>query len=297
MELNRANLQAMTTGFQTVFNDAFAGVTPTSSRVAMEVPSNNTSEQYAWLGSMPRFREWLGSRVVQNLSVSDFTIKNKTFEMTVGVKRESIEDDSYGVFRPMIGQMGAEAKRHPDELVYSLLKGGFTGLCYDGQYFFDTDHPGYDAAGAIVSVSNMQAGAATPWYLISARNFVKPLIFQKRRDYKFVAKDQLTDDNVFDKDEFVYGVDARANAGYGLWQLAHGSKAALDATTFDAARTAMSSLRGPNGKSLGIVGDLLVVPPSLEGAGRRLLHNETAANGATNEWKGTAELLVVPDLA
>jgi phage major head subunit gpT-like protein len=40
-----------------------------------------------------------------------------------------------------------------------------------------------------------------------------------------------------------------------------------------------------------------VVPPSLEGAARKLLLAETKANGETNEWQGSAELLVVPWLA
>ena len=36
------------------------------------------------------------------------------------------------------------------------------------------------------------------------------------------------DDNVFFKKEFIYGVDARCNAGYGLWQLAFGSTGEAD---------------------------------------------------------------------
>jgi phage major head subunit gpT-like protein len=297
MLINAAALAAVTTGFRTTFNNAFNGVEPTYLRVATEVPSSNAAEQYAWLGSFPIFREWLGDRLVQNLALSDYTLKNRTFEYTVGVKRETIEDDSYGVFSPMIAQLGQASRRHPDYLVYSLLKAGFSSLCYDGQYFFDSDHVGYDAAGAETSVSNVQTGAGASWFLLCTRNVVKPLIFQKRRDYKFTPKDNLSDENVFSKNEFIYGVDARVNAGFGLWQFAFGSKGTLDATNYDAARAAMGGFRGKGGQPLGVKGDLLVVPPSLEGAGRRLLTAEKDANGADNVWKGTAELLVVPELA
>jgi len=43
--------------------------------------------------------------------------------------------------------------------------------------------------------------------------------------------------------------------------------------------------------------NLLVVPPALEHAGLTILNAERDQYGATNVYKGTAELLVVPWLA
>lgn len=79
--------------------------------------------------------------------------------------------------------------------------------------------------------------------------------------------------------------------------MAYASKAELNADNYGAARAAMQSLTNEAGSSLAIMPNLLVVPPSLEGAGRKLLKNEFNAAGATNEWFGTAELLSVPYLA
>ncbi|PRW18519.1 mu-like prophage major head subunit gpT family protein, partial [Pseudomonas aeruginosa] len=87
------------------FQNAFAGVQPDFNQFVLTVTSGNASEQYGWLGNSTAFREWLGDRVIQNLGVHDYTIKNKTFENTVGVPRESIEDDSYGLFTPLMGQL------------------------------------------------------------------------------------------------------------------------------------------------------------------------------------------------
>lgn len=53
-------------------------------------------------------------------------------------------------------------------------------------------------------------------------------------------------------------------------------------------------MKADGGSPLGLVGNLLVVPQSLESAGRKLLNSEYGSGGETNEWKGTAELLVVP---
>jgi phage major head subunit gpT-like protein len=51
---------------------------------------------------------------------------------------------------------------------------------------------------------------------------------------------------------------------------------------------------GDENRPLGVKPSLLVVGPTLEGAARKLLMNELAANGESNEWKGTADLLVSP---
>lgn len=75
--------------------------------------------------------------------------------------------------------------------------------------------------------------AANPeqWFLLCTKRPVKPFIFQLRRRPQLVAKDSPSDDNVFFSKEFIYGVDARYNAGYGLWQLAFGSTGEADMPT------------------------------------------------------------------
>jgi len=294
--INSSTLQGLFTAFKTIFNGAFNQAVVNWDKVAMLVPSATAQEIYAWLGSTTGFREWIGDRVIQNLATHDFTIKNLSFENTIGIDRDKIEDDQVGVFNPVVAQLGMDAKKHPDLLVFALLAAGFTTRCYDGQYFFDTDHP-VTVNGVTSSYSNFQGGAGTAWYLLDTSRAVKPLIFQKRKDYKFVALDRETDPNVFSKKQYQYGVDARVNAGYGLYQLAYASKEDLTAEKYEAARAAMAAQKKHSGEPLGVVPNLLVVPPSLEGKARRLLKNEYAANGATNEWFGTADVLMVPELA
>lgn len=297
MEINRANLNALFAGYNTVFQQAFDGAPSDWERVAMPVPSTTSQEVYPWLGQTTRFREWIGDRVIQNLTTHDFAIKNKSFENTVGVDKDSIEDDTYGVYKPMIAQMGMDAKQHPDELVFGLLKQGATKTCYDGQYFFDTDHPVIDGGGAITSVSNFQAGTGPTWYLLDMTRVVKPVILQQRKPYNFVAMDQETDEAVFSAKKLRYGVDARCNVGFALWQLAYASQADLTEDSYQAARRAMTEMKGDNGRPLGIRPSLLVVPPMYEGVGRKILHADANNYGATNVWKGSADLLPTPWLA
>lgn len=292
MLINRENLNAMYNGFKTAFVKAFGGVQPLWSQVATLVPSTSKVENYGWLGEFPRLREWVGDRQVKSIAASGYQVTNKKFESSIGVPRDDIEDDSYGVFAPLFQEMGYAAATHPDELVFALLAAGFTTTCYDGQYFFDVDHP----VGSGV-VSNHGGGSGTPWFLLDTSRPLKPLIFQKRRDYDLKAMTDAQDEAVFMRDEYRYGVDARGNVGYGFWQMAFGSKVTLDATGYAAARSAMMAFKSDEGRPLGIKPNLLIVPPSLEAAAFAVVQAEKLANGQDNPYYNTAKVLVVPWLA
>jgi phage major head subunit gpT-like protein len=297
MLVNRQSISDMFRGFQVIYQQAWDQAPSQYAQFVTTVNSGTSEEEYGWLGTMPRFREWLGDRVVQSLKTGSYTIKNKPFELTIGVDRDHIEDDKIGMYTPMVKQLGSEAKTHPDELVFPLLANGFNATCWDGQYFFDTDHPVELADGSMGSWSNFQGGSGTAWYLLDLSRPIRPLIFQKRRDYSFVSMTDPNDEAVFTRKEFRFGVDARVNVGYGLPHAAHASKLSLDATNYMALRASMASVKGDKGKVLAFRGTHLVVPPQLEKAGAEVLKAVRNAAGADNVAAGTAELVVVPWLA
>jgi len=301
MIINGLNLRNLFTGYSALFDKGVEGAPRYWDRVAMKASSSTSSNTYAWLGQLPSMREWVGDRVIRNLRAHSYTIEDVLFESTIQVPRRTIEDDQHGTFAPLFSEMGQQAGEHPDQLIFSLLARGFSELCFDGQYFFDADHPVNGPDGAVTSVSNMQAGTDPAWFLLDCSRVLKPLIFQERLAYKLTALDNETDENTFRRDEFLYGVRARVAAGYGLWQLAFGSKAPLTAENYEAARLAMRSFTGDEGRPLNIRPDTLVVPPALEGDARRLVTNATrvvsVGDPATpvavdNEWAGSAEAIV-----
>ena len=261
------------------------------------MPSTAKSETYAWLGQFPRLREWIGDRHLKNMAAHGYSIVNKKFESSIAVPADDLDDDTYGVFTPMFEEMGYAAATHPDEQVYALLKKGFEELCYDGQNFFDTDHPGTDGDGEEVSISNMQAGALQPWFLLDVRRPLKPLIYQERKPYDVKSMTDANDEGVFMRDEYRYGVDGRSNVGFGFWQQAFGSKAELSEANFDAAYDAMTSQYTDEGRPLGIMPSLLVVGPGNRKKAQEILKAARKENGADNTNQGLVELLVVPWLA
>ena len=297
MLITSASLEALRVGFKTHFQSGFAGVPSMRDRVSTRVDSADMEERYGWIGELPEVREWIGPRVVHSLKEHDYAIREKAWELTLAVPRRNIETDKLGTFAARFQMFGESTGRKWETLVWQALKGGFATECYDGQFFFDSDHPVLAADGSATTVSNTGGGSGTPWFLIDTSRMLKPIILQVGKDFAFVSKDRPTDDNVFNNAEFVCGADGYGNVGYGLWQTAYGSKQTLDASSYATARAGMMGMTGDYGKPLGIVPNLLVVPPALESAGRKILNSEYGAGGVTNEWKGTAELLVVPWLA
>jgi phage major head subunit gpT-like protein len=105
------------------------------------------------------------------------------------------------------------------------------------------------------------------------------------------------DSAVFMTDLYHYGVRARVNAGFSLWQMAFMCKGPLNPANYKAARTAMMELRGDQGRVLGLKPNVLVVPPSLEEDALQVVAAQFDAAGASNVWAGTADVVVTPQLA
>ncbi|MGC8099967.1 Mu-like prophage major head subunit gpT family protein [Metapseudomonas otitidis] len=269
-------------------------------RIATLVPSSTSGNLYPWLGQFPLLREWIGDRVLKKMAAHGYTITNRKFESTITIEREAIEDDQAGVFLPMFKEMGRAAAYHPESLVFEALAAGFSKPCYDGQNFFDTEHPVFprvDGTGDAASISNMDVPDSNPgptWYLLDDSRAIKPIIFQERTKPELTSKTNPNNsDQVFNQDVFVHGVRYRCEAGYGFWQMAYASKQPLTPEFYGKARAAMMGFTADGGRPLKIKPRLLVVPPQLEAQARKLLVKDE--NGG-NEWAGTAELFVCDEL-
>lgn len=295
-----ALLSGLRTGFSKAFQDALAATPTDWEKVATRVPSSSASNTYGWLGQFPALREWVGDRVLKDMAAQAYQVQNKLYEGTVAVKRTDIEDDNVGVYTPLFAEMGRAAKAHADQLVFALLAAGETTTCYDGQNFFDTDHPVYpnvDGTGTATLVSNLQAGTGPAWYLLDTSRALKPLIFQERTTPDLDALTSTQDEMVFMSDTYRYGVRYRCNAGFGFWQLAYKSKAALDADNFNAAMAAMMDVKADGGRPMGVKPTHLVVPPSLRAAALSLIEAQLTTGGVSNPNYKAVEVIVSPWLA
>jgi phage major head subunit gpT-like protein len=140
MIVNAATINAITRSVRTL---SYAGIESAATnwmQVAMRVGSESGSNDYGWLESVPGMREWVGDRELANLQAATYSVKNKEYEATVSIKRKDIEDDQVGIYSPMFTMLGQNVAYHRDEIVFDLLKNGFSQLCYDGKTFFATTH-------------------------------------------------------------------------------------------------------------------------------------------------------------
>lgn len=108
--------------------------------VSMPFDSNQESETYKWLGMVPQMREWIGGRNAKGLRENGLTIFNKKFESTLEVAVDDIRRDKTAQIMLRIGEQAKRAVSHWAKLISALAVAGTAGECYDGQYFFDSDH-------------------------------------------------------------------------------------------------------------------------------------------------------------
>ena len=226
-----------------------------------------------------------------------YNVPNRKFETTVDVKREDWEDDNIGQYGLLAEGAGQSASDLMNDLVFQLIGLGFTTTCYDGQFYFDTDHPTYaneDGTGAVTNVSNVQAGAGAPWVLLCTKRAAAPLYLQERVKPQFDSITSPNSSGVFENDLYSFGGRWRGEAAFGFWQCAFGSKAALDAANFTAAYTAMMKVKGDGQRKLGIVPDTLLVGPDNLSAAETLLKAQQNANGSSNTNFNKVNLVVTP---
>lgn len=132
------------TNFRAVFQqNFFAAMQKTNyGRIAMEVPSQTTTETYNWLGTVPAMRLWTDQRRVDGLNPFNYSLTNNHYEVTIEIDRDTFEDDRLGQITPRISQLGLEYPRFVDNTVINaLVNGNVAGnTTYDGTTFYSTTH-------------------------------------------------------------------------------------------------------------------------------------------------------------
>jgi len=232
MIINKANLEAVFLNIKTTFNKAFDAAPADWERTTMKVPSGSSQNNYNWLSRFPKMRRWLGDKVIKALAAFKYTIVNEDWEATIAVDRNDIDDDTLGIYGPMAQEAGYSAKQLPGEIDADLKNNAFTNLCFDGQYFYDTDHPVGDGQGGTSSVSNKITAA------LSAATL------------------------------------ATVEASYG------------------ALRHAIMNFTDDEGRKLGLVPNLLEVPPALEGVANIIANSDKLQDNSPNPYKGTCTVKV-----
>ena len=141
MTVTPASFDAATTAFTVAFGKGLQSAAPIWRQISDLRPSSTKTERYPFRGKLARMREWIGPRTLKQLQAYDYTVVNRKFEDTVEVPLDDIEDDRIGLWTGAMQDLGEACSYLPDDLVIEALIEGDAQICYDGEYFFDTDHP------------------------------------------------------------------------------------------------------------------------------------------------------------
>ena len=136
------NTGVLTKGLRSEFFNRFDAATTYYQDLCTRIQSNSDSEDYKWLGSLPRMREWGTGRVAKGLRTESYSVENLKYEATIEVDRDEISDDKTGQIRIRVGELAERAALHKDYLISQLLINGETSgfNSYDGVSFFNASH-------------------------------------------------------------------------------------------------------------------------------------------------------------
>ena len=102
--------------------------------------SDQDSEIYKWLGMPPALQEWIGGRKSKGFTTEGVEIRNKHYEATLAILLKDLRRDKTSQLQARIGEFAQRGTSHFASLLSTLIINGPSTVCYDGQFFFDTDH-------------------------------------------------------------------------------------------------------------------------------------------------------------
>lgn len=162
MALDTAKAVAILRDLTRKFDKAVATSPVFYPQVSTIVPSAGSDEKYGWLGDVPSVREWLGERVFNEMRAANYTLTNKLWEDSLLIPKTNLDDDRTGLYDSLYAMLGQRAVQHPDKLLMQAIVAGESTACFDGQYFFDTDHAWGDSGTQSNDLSYAAATGTTP---------------------------------------------------------------------------------------------------------------------------------------
>ena len=115
--------------------------------------SDQASETYNFLGQSPAMREWVGERQAKGFSGQGLTIVNKHYEATIEIAKRDARRDKTPQIQARVMEFADRAAPHRASLLSTLILAAPSTACYDGQFFFDTDHSEGDSGSQSNDIS------------------------------------------------------------------------------------------------------------------------------------------------
>jgi phage major head subunit gpT-like protein len=119
------------------------------------------------MGFPSALSEWVDRRVRKDFRPYRWNIANKRYQSAIDVERQALERDQLGHIESRVRMLAMRAKQFRAKMLVDLLEAGFSTACYDGQFFFDSDHSEGDSgaqsntASTALSEGALETGIAS----------------------------------------------------------------------------------------------------------------------------------------
>lgn len=145
MVITPANLAFFFTALETRYWTAYDAAPIVYNKISTTYPVGTEQWVSGWIGMIDKAREWLGSRVVKTPAPVTYMVQIQNYELTQSVDQFKLEDDTHGIYNPLVEYMGMQMKKVFDYQLRDMLQNqnGQTGARqkgYDGATFFNTSH-------------------------------------------------------------------------------------------------------------------------------------------------------------
>lgn len=159
--LDRSNLENAYVTYSTIFDLALTNTEAIYPQVTTVINGAGPVNQFNWLDDMPTMQPWIGPRTVNRLRAEKHVLTTGWYANGIELDYDDVNEDRLGIVRPRIEMLAEMGPKKIDAVSMDFYINGFAGLlglCYDGQFLFDTDHTA-DGAGTTGSQSNLVTGA------------------------------------------------------------------------------------------------------------------------------------------
>ncbi len=293
--LNYAALQALNKVVDVTLNKMLRDTAPDLwYKQLCYIPPNKIGSSFDQVAikSTPPMRAKQGKRIAYPLEGVTYTMYSIEYEKTIGIPQLAVERDALGLYMPTIYDELQKAVFHPQTLALEYLNNAATSLCYDGQYFLDTDHP----VGATTYANIITAGSTATWGILDLRGMKRPLIFQKEIDLRTVFLNKPDGDGAFWDGNFYFSIEYRAAMGYMDYTCMYASDRPIDSTYWPAAKLAFEAQTDDFSVSINRKAGTVIIPPSLEYTAKTMFDLPTTTGGAPNPYYNDAKTLIIPGL-
>jgi phage major head subunit gpT-like protein len=159
--LNRSVVEAAYVVFSTVFNMKLQNTPNTYDKIATVVPGVSERVEFKWMADLPVMKRWVGDRFLTKLRAEGVALTPEWWANGLEVDADDLRSDArlalIMAFVRELARMGGVRIDASVIDMYRLGTAGTQGLCFDGQYLYDTDHSA--GTGTTGSQSNILSGA------------------------------------------------------------------------------------------------------------------------------------------